>query len=50
MRTNHLPKCLASVICASAMLLQISPAMAGDDAQQPADRSHVHEMDPHRLS
>ena len=31
MRTNRLPKCVASVICASAMLLQISPAMAGDD-------------------
>ena len=31
MRTNRFPKCVASVICASAMLLQISPAMAGDD-------------------
>ncbi len=31
MRTNRLPNCVASVICASAMLLQISPAMAGDD-------------------
>ena len=31
MRTNRLPTYVASVICASAMLLQISPAMAGDD-------------------
>jgi hypothetical protein len=31
MRTNRLPTCVASLICASAMLLQISPAMAGDD-------------------